>query len=268
MASATPEEMQAYYARGEEADRLARPNGIVEFERTKEIILRALPPAPAVVADIGGGPGRYAEWLAGLGYDVEHRDLVESHVAHVATMGNRRLRSAVGDARGLDLATASVDVVLLLGPLYHLPERADRVAALREAGRILKPGGVVFAAVISRWAPRLDGWVAAELSLVYPDMPRLVDHVEATGDLLVLHDASFCGYTHRPDELAAEVRDAGLELTDLVGVEGIAFALNDLDERLADPARRAIVLDNARDIERVPELMGLSPHLVATAHRA
>ena len=58
-----------------------------------------------------------------------------------------------------------------------------------------------------------------------------------------------------------------LEVDDLVGVEGLAFALSDLEERLADPVGRAVVLDAARAIERVPELLGLGPHLLATARR-
>ncbi len=66
-------ELQAHYSHGREWDRLDDPKGVVEFERTKEILHRRLPAAPAVIADIGGGPGRYALWLAELGYAVEHR---------------------------------------------------------------------------------------------------------------------------------------------------------------------------------------------------
>jgi len=259
--------MQACYARGEEARRLEQPNGVVEFERTTEVILRTLPPAPAVVADIGGGPGRYTEWLASLGYAVHHRDLVRSHVEHVSGLALPAVTTATADARDLDLPDASVDAVLLLGPLYHLAVREDRVQSLREAGRIVKHGGPVFVAVISRWAPRLDGAVAAELSIEFPRMTEFVAEVEASGDLPALHDGAFCGYTHRPDDVRAEVFDAGLDLVDLVGLEGISFALGDLGERLADPARRAVVIDSARALERVPEVMGVSPHLLATVRR-
>src|SRR6476469_1185237 len=76
--------MRAYYEQGKERDRLAEAKGAVEYERTREILLRRLPPAPAVVADIGGGPGRYAVWLASLGYQVEHRDLMPLHVEQLA----------------------------------------------------------------------------------------------------------------------------------------------------------------------------------------
>jgi len=82
--------LHAYYARGEERERLAQSRGEVEFERTKEVVLRRLPGPPSVVADIGGGPGRYSLWLAGRGHRVEHRDLVPLHVEQTASRGRPR----------------------------------------------------------------------------------------------------------------------------------------------------------------------------------
>ncbi len=152
-------ELSAHYSRGEERGRLTAGGGLLEFTRTTEILLRRLPALPALVADIGGGPGRYALWLAGQGYRVEHRDLMPLHVRQLAqdADGHAGLRTAVGDARDLDLGDACVDAVLLLGPLYHLRRRADRLRALAEVRRVVRPGGPIFVAAISRWAPRLDG---------------------------------------------------------------------------------------------------------------
>ncbi len=259
--------MQAHYELGREAGRLAEGLGLVEFERTKEIVLRALPAPPAVVADVGGGPGRYSLWLAAAGYRVEHRDLAPGHVEHLASMRAEGVTTRVADARQLDLSDASVDAVLLLGPLYHLETADERTAALAEAARVVRPGGPVFAAAISRWAPRLHGLLAQRLYERYPVMTSVVGRVEQSGTLMPLYEGSFCGYTHRPEELEAEVRAAGLDLLDVVGVEGVAFALGDLSDRLADPHARAVVLDAARELERVPELLGVSPHMLATARR-
>jgi SAM-dependent methyltransferase len=261
-------EIQARYAQGKEWDRLGDAKGAIEFERTKEILGRRLPPAPAVIADIGGGPGRYSLWLAELGYTVEHRDLVRLHVEQLQASSGSTVHAEVGDARDLNLLDASVDAVVLLGPLYHLRERSDRIQALREAGRIVRPGSPVFAAVISRWAPRLDGVVADRLYESYPGVLALLPDVELTGNLPPVVPDGFSGYTHRPGELAEEVTEAGLALEDLVGVEGMPLASSDMTARLVDPAAWQIVLDTARAIERVPELLGLSPHLVATARRS
>ena len=261
--------MHAYYALGGEQERLNEGEGVVEFERTKEILLRHLPEPPAVVADVGGGPGRYALWLAGRGHRVEHRDPVALHVDQLrATAGGlAQVATAVGDARALDLADDSVDAVLLLGPLYHLRRRRDRVRALAEARRVVRPGGPVFVAAISRWAPRLAGELRLRLYEELPAIREETPRVERTGFIPPLLYQSFTGYCHRPGQLRAELRGAGLEVLDLVAVEGLAFALSDLDERMADPVGRAVVLDAARAIERVPELLGLGPHLLATARR-
>jgi SAM-dependent methyltransferase len=261
-------EMRAYYAQGKEWDRLGDPKGVVEFERTKEILQQRLPVAPATIADIGGGPGRYALWLAELGYAVEHRDLMPAHVEQLQRSSGSIVHTEVGDARDLNLPDSSVDAVVLLGPLYHLREQAHRVQALREARRIVRPGGPVFAAVISRWAPRLDGVVAQRLYESYPNLLALLPDVELTGNLPPIVPDGFSGYTHRPGELIEEIAEAELALEDLVGVEGMPLAASDLQARSVDPAAWQVVLDTARAIERVPELLGLSPHLMATARRS
>jgi len=261
-------ELRAYYAQRTEWDRLGDPKGVIEFERTKEILQRRLPAAPAVIADIGGGPGRYALWLAELGYTVEHRDLMGLHVEQLQRSSGSMVHAEVGDARDLNLPDASVDAVVLLGPLYHLRERAHRVQALREACRIVRPGGPVFGAVISRWAPRLDGVVAERLYESCPEVLALLPDVELTGNLPPVVPDGFSGYTHRPAELIEEIAEAGLALEDLVGVEGMPLAASDTQARLNDPAAWQVVLDTARAIEHVPELLGLSPHLLATTRRS
>ena len=141
------------------------------------------------------------------------------------------------------------------------------MAALAEARRVVRPGGSVFVAAISRWAPRLAGELRLRLYEELPAIREESPRVERTGFIPPLLYQSFTGYCHRPGQLRAELRSAGLEVLDLVGVEGLAFALSDLEERLADPVGRAVVLDAARAIERVPELLGLGPHLLATARR-
>lgn len=265
-------EIVEYYERGDERDRLTRGVGLLEYERTKEIVRRHLP-VGGEVADVGGGPGRYALWLAGLGFTVHHRDLMPLHVAQLTDAARDDplieplIDTAVCDARSLDLADASVDAVVLLGPMYHLRRRQDRLLALREARRVVRPGAPVFVAVISRWAARVHGMLVERLYLRFPDLDARLPDVERSGVLPVLEPADFTGYCHRPGALAREVRAAGLELVDLVSVEGPASLIGDLDERLRDPLHAAVVMSTARALERVPELIGIGPHLLATARR-
>lgn len=117
-----PQEILDHYAEGEEQDRLSTPRGRLELLRTQDVLLRHLPPAPARVLDVGGGPGVYAEWLAGLGYAVDLVDPVPLHVEQAAARPG--VSAALGDARALAAAESAYDVVLALGPLYH-PHRND-----------------------------------------------------------------------------------------------------------------------------------------------
>src|ERR1700749_2799292 len=242
--------VRADYDRGEGGDRLSDARRQLEFIRPPESLARRLPPAPAGVADIGGGPGRYALWLASLGYQVEHRDLMPLHVEQLRAeaAGVAGIHTAVGDARDLDLPAAPVDAVLLLRPLYHPIDRAERVRTLRECARIVRPGGAVFAAVISRWAVRIDGTLRERIYLKYPAVPDLMDEIDRTGILPPLGEGAFTAFCHRPDELRDEMTGAGLQVTDLVSVEGPALFLGDLDARMADPVVRSMTLQVARAI--------------------
>jgi SAM-dependent methyltransferase len=259
--------MHAYYARDDERDRLDGPVGRLEFARTIEIVQRTLPPPPATVADIGGGPGRYTDWLVAAGYSVILRDIVADHVEQVRRRHGGRVDAAQGDARALDLLDGSADAVLLLGPMYHLQSEDDRLLVLREAGRVVRAGGAVQVAAITRWATRLHGILLERFHLAHPQILQLVDEMERSGRIEPVHEASFTGFAHRPEQLRAEIVRSGLLLESLVGVEGPGYLLGDLEARLDDPGERVVLLDTLRAVERVPELLGLGPHLLATARR-
>src|SRR5262245_17509296 len=134
-----------FYERGLEVDRLTGgfPSGPLEFERTKEIISRYLSVPPLKIIDVGGGPGLYSAWLADRGDDVHLVDPVRLHVEQ-ARSAHARITAEIGDARQLPYADDSFDIVLLLGPLYHLVAREDRLLALSEARRVARSGGWIF----------------------------------------------------------------------------------------------------------------------------
>lgn len=262
----------AYYDLGGEELRLSAGPGRLERERTQELLERHLPPPPARVADIGAGPGAYSLWLAEQGYAVMARDLMPLHVEQLRAAADERgltVHAEVADARRLDLPDATVDAVLLFGPLYHLRERAGRVQALREAARVVVPGGVVLVVAISRWAVVLDGLLRLRLSEGRPEVGPLVDRVVESGRLDPLDPSGFSGYCHRPAELQAEVAEAGLRETTLLSIEGAGAYLStaDLEDRWASPPAREAVLDVARRLEAVPELAGLGSHLMLVAER-
>jgi ubiquinone/menaquinone biosynthesis C-methylase UbiE len=231
-----------------------------------------LPKPPAAVLDVGGGPGVHALWLARRGYSVHLVDPVPLHVEQaleVSAMAEHPLASAtVGHARRLHIDNGRVDVALLLGPLYHLPDRADRSAALVEAARVLRSGGVMLAAAISRFASAIDS-----LTSGFIDDPRFVDivdggltdgrHLNPTGSLDYFTTAFF----HDPGQLRAEVAGAGFAEVEVLAVESFGWAAPDLDERLRDRERRERFLALIARVESEPSLLGASPHILAVGRK-
>lgn len=219
------EDLQGFYASYDEASRLETGPFQLERERTRELLARHLPPPPAAVLDVGGGPGAHAVWLASRGYEVHLVDVVPRHVeqARQRPAGAPALASAeVGDARALGRPDAWCEVVLLLSPLYHLTSRADRLVALREARRVLRPGGRLFAAVISRFASLLDALVQRiddpRFSVIVTRDLADGQHRNPTDRIQFFTKA----YFHRPEELKAELEEAGLAEVTLFAIEGRA----------------------------------------------
>ncbi len=267
-----PAEIVEHYRRGQEASRLRTGKSQIELARTQELLRRHLPPPPAVVLDVGGGPGVYACWLAAQGYEVHLVDPVPLHLeqaraASAAQPGRPVASVRLGDARRLVDPDGSAHAVLLLGPLYHLTERGDRLSALREARRVLRPGGLVFAAGVGRFASLFDGLFHD----LYgdPDYRAIVERDLRDGQHRnpTPRDYFTTAFFHRPDELEAEVRDAGFAIEALVGVEGPGGLLPDFARRWADPDQRRYLLWAAGAVEREPSLLGLSDHLLAVARR-
>ena len=257
--------MSAYYAAGEEQGRLTGW-GRLELVRTQELLARHLPPPPAVVLDVGGGPGAYAGWLAGRGHRVHLLDPIGLHVEQAAALPLASAR--VGDARALRFADAGADAVLLLGPLYHLQDAEALRLALREARRVLRPGGVLAAAGISRFASTLDGLYRGFLS--DPGFERIVEQDLRDGrhaNPERRSDWFTTAYLHLPDELRDEVAAAGFGVAACVGVEGPGAFLPDVDAWLDDPQRRDVLLRAIRRVEAHPSLLGASPHILVIATR-
>lgn len=268
-----PVTVLSYYESFDEKERLSSAWGQIELLRTQEILKRYLPPAPARVLDVGGAAGRYSIWLAREGYEPHLVDpvprLVEQAREAARLEPGVKLGSCrVGDARALEFVDGFADAVLLLGPLYHLTAAADRRAALAEARRCLRPGGWVMAAAISRFASAVDGIVRG--LLLDPDFVPIVErdlaegqHRNPTDRVEYFTEA----YFHRPEELGAEMEEAGLLHEATLPVEGIGVLTKGLAELWEDEAARDAVLGIVRRLELEPSLLGTSPHLLAVGRR-
>src|SRR5436309_14202514 len=217
-----PPEVLAYYDGFPEESRLGFGFFRLEFERTKELLARVLPEPPARIVDVGGAAGAYSLWLAEQGYEVHLVDasprLVEEARGRNATSATPIASLSVADARRLPQQDGSATVVLVMGPLYHLPSEADRVASLREVFRVLARDGITVVAAISRYASALDG-LARKLSLD-PRFVKIRDRDLVDGQHRnYTNNADYftTAYFHRPNDLRSELEVAGFRHVMVLG---------------------------------------------------
>jgi len=265
--------MVSYYGDADEASRLRQGWFQLEHERTRELLLRYLPPAPATIIDAGGGAGVYACWLAARGYSIHLLDPVQKHVEQARAASARQpehpLASVeVGDARSLPHADSSCDAVLLLGPLYHLVEKEDRLACLRGVYRVLRPGGIVCGAAISHFASLLDSLCHGFFDDPFfaPILDRDLEqgqHRNPTTNPIYFTDAFF----HRPGELSRELLAAGFQVLEVLPIEGPGWLARDFDRLWSDALQRESLLATVKKMEREPSVLGASAHIMAIGRK-
>jgi SAM-dependent methyltransferase len=253
----------AYYGAGDEHRRLA--GWSLERLRTEELLVRHLAPPPARVLDVGGGSGRYAGWMAHRGWEVTLLDPVSLHCEQAAAVVPGRVER--GEGARLPHADATFDNVLVFGPLYHLLDSVDRLAVLREAARVVRPGGVVAAAGISRLASMLSGFAEGMVTDARFRAIIASDLTDGTHRNPERTPGWFTtAFFHSPRRLGDEMREAGLRDVHVVGVEGPGWLWGDRGAEPDSDEWRAAALWAAREVESDAEFMPISAHLLGFAH--
>lgn len=248
-----------------EWDRLARHR--MEFSLNMRLLAEHLPPAPARVLDIGGGPGRYSIALAQRGYQVTLFDLspglLDFARARAEEAGVRLDDIVQGNALDLrEIGPESFDIVLLMGPLYHLLEDADRRQALRETHRVLKHGGLLAAAFCARYAT------------MRVHSPRwLIDHAAEviaeveTGLRQDLGRGFVDAFCIDPKEVRPLLEETQFEFRAMVASEGLRYETEAEANLLTGQDWETWVDLNYR-VSLDPSVHGAAPHLLAVARKA
>ena len=264
------EDIIDHYGSGIEINRLNIGTSQLERVRTQEIISRYLHKTPSRMLDVGAGSGFYSFWLSDLGHEVHLLDPVLKHVEYVkkcATESHKKIASiTLGEAQRLEYDSQYFDVVLMLGPLYHLTEKDARIRALSEAKRVLRKGGILLCVAVSRYASMFDGYFSNLIS-----DPRFIEimnrdlkdgqHRNKTEDLLFWTTA----YFHKPDELEEEVIQSGLKLQDMFAIESFGWLLPNFQEKWQNKDYQELLLRTIRVVEKDVSLMGISAHIMGVA---
>lgn len=230
----------------------------IEFDITKRYLDEYLTGESLKIFDIGGGPGRYALYLAQKGHKVSLLDLSKQNIEVAKAESAKRgiwLEAYIhGNALELDDHEEAYDAVLLMGPLYHLVRESDRKKAVEVALGALKAGGILVASFIASYAPILDN-----LKGLYP-------MVSVDGLLTYLKngvsngDSGFTtAYFTHPQEARALMEEAGLTELAFAGVENILSA-KEQEVNMLEEAEYQKWLEVCYRLSQDPNLFGASEH--------
>lgn len=264
------DDIRNYYASGIEKDRLEQDYFKLEGIRTKEIISRYLTVHGLNILDVGGGAGYYAFWLQSLGHHVSLVDLSPANIDLVeqreSEYGISLTHHSEGDAGKLNFPDDHFDLVLMMGPLYHLIDKVQRIQALSEARRVIKQKGLVIAAIISRYASLIDGLrynlIADEkfVEILSRDLQTGI-HMNTTDNPQYFTTS----YFHTMSEIEEEMTAANLNFEKLIAVESVGWLSDDYPER--SEVKNEIVMDMISRVESNRDLMAASPHILAIARK-
>jgi 2-polyprenyl-3-methyl-5-hydroxy-6-metoxy-1,4-benzoquinol methylase len=255
-----------YYSRFDEKNRLQNRHSL-ERIRTQEIISRCLNSNKASILDIGGAAGIYSFWLAGLGHKVDLIDLTPKHIEEAKKVEQEskiRLNSmTVGNACKLPYKDDSYEIVLLMGPMYHILDKEQRIKALVEAKRVLKQNGLIFVAAISRFASMFDAFInnLIDDEDFYPIMLSDIEcgkHTNPTNKLQYFTDA----YFHQPSELKNEIDEAGIQCLTILPVEGLGNSIPQIENRIKNERYKQKLLTAIRKTENEPSILGVGSHFL------
>ncbi|MBQ6735640.1 MAG: class I SAM-dependent methyltransferase [Lachnospiraceae bacterium] len=240
-----------------------------EFEITKHYLKKYL--SGKKILDIGGGPGQYSIWLAKEGFDVTLVDLSDGNIAFAKEKAEEtgvNIRAVQADARDLSVLGDEIyDHVLLMGPLYHLFEEADRIRCVEEASAHLSKGGLLFASFIALHAglnyylSECPADIIQELTLA----PEYLDHLAENKSW---YGSAFteAGFIH-PDEIVPFFEACGYEKQVLFAQEGVTGVA---EPEILDASEdvRALYLKLSLSLCEKPEYFAYTQHLMFIGKRS
>lgn len=258
--------IELFYNKASEETRLDKGMGIFEFERIKTLIKKYMPSAPSQIVDIGGGTGKYSEWLAGQGHQVHLVEPISKHI-EIAQTRNQKLKNKFyihqGESRNLELPNNYADLIILHGPLYHLQSKEDRALTILEAQRVLKNNGIILGFAINYTASTLAGLLnglihkKAFFEMCREELTTGI-HNQPIDFPWILAEA----YYHTPSQLKDEFLSHDLIYLNTYAVEGIAWLDKHYLSNMLDDTKRETLNELIKITENDKHLLSFSPHMM------
>jgi ubiquinone/menaquinone biosynthesis C-methylase UbiE len=264
-------EITAFYTEASEAHRLEMGLGPLEFERNKQLIQHYLPKKKSVVLDVGGGPGVYAEWLTEKKHEVYLIDPVEKHIQEATKRSNKlknKFTPLLGEARNLNFPDRFADVVILHGPLYHLQKKSERLDCLKEAKRVLKPGGIVLGFAINYTASTMVAMIQGVL-YQQPFFDMCTQELKNGIHQAPKHMPGILpkAFYHKQEELKEEFETVTFKYLDTHAVEGMVWLDKDYFKSRSDAAKNKKMMELLAMTETDKNLLSFSPHMMIAAKK-
>ena len=258
--------IEVFYNKASEETRLDKGMGIFEFERIKSLIEKHIHSSSSKIIDIGGGTGKYSEWLANKGHQVHLVEPVSKHIKIAQNRANKlknKFFVHLGESKSLDFQNDFANLIILHGPLYHLQKEEDRELAIKEAKRVLKNDGTILGFAINYTASTLAGLLNGLIhkkTFFQMCKEELTTGIHNPPDDFpwLLAEA----YYHRPEQLKEEFMKQELTYLDTYAVEGMAWLDKDYFANMLNDEKKKTLLALIQVTENDSYLLPFSPHMM------
>ncbi|MBE8719636.1 class I SAM-dependent methyltransferase [Sphingobacterium pedocola] len=259
-------DIEIFYERASEETRLDKGMGIFEFERIKSLIEKYISSPSITIIDVGGGTGKYSEWLSLKGHRVHLIEPVQKHVDQAIQRANKlknKYTVQQGESKKMPFPDNHADLVILHGPLYHLQKKADRAKTIAEARRVVKTNGIILGFAINYTASTLVGLLNGLIhkkSFFEMCKEELTTgrHNPADGFPWLLAEAFY----HRPEQLKQEFIEQELTCLNIYAVEGMTWLDSNFFAHMADDKKRDTLIELLHLTENDGYLLPFSPHMM------
>ncbi|MEO6301593.1 MAG: class I SAM-dependent methyltransferase [Bacteroidia bacterium] len=263
--------IELFYNKASEDTRLDKGMGVFEFERIKLLIEKYISSSSSTIVDVGGGTGKYSEWLAKKGHQVHLIEPVSKHIKIAQNRANKlknKFSVHLGESRKLEFPNNFADLIILHGPLYHLQKKEDRALAIREAKRVLKNDGIILDFAINYTASTLVGLLNGLIhKQTFFEMCKeeLTTGVHNPPDDFpwLLTEA----YYHKPEQLKTEFLNQELTYLNTYAVEGIAWLDSNYFVNMLNSKMKETLIELTKITENDSYLLSFSPHMMIAVQK-